>query len=649
MLDNMNFYHFMHKQILVVIALFIGTGMGYIYIGWLYSSLLPELLWFSVVLALSFWGYRLHRVFLDNDLSLQQKEKWLGQLRYFLFSYFSVWTVMFVMYTLRSEIALHYVAIATQLGVTVVSATILASQKKLAVVTLASLMLPLTIYFILVGEFYSYLLAFFTVVLSGVLLYAAHNTFNYLIKSQYQAYHDFLTSLGNRRYFIELLNNSIKIQKQDNRYVYLLLIDLDHFKTINDTLGHDIGDLLLREVAKRMLSLSKQYQNDVSRLGGDEFCILSSFYDTEEECLRHASYFSEQILGVIRESYHIEEHHLYISASIGVSIISNPQMEASIFIKEADIAMYEAKLQGRNGIILFNSQLAKRVEWKLEIERLLHFSLENDEIFLTYQPQYNPENEIIGCEVLARWNNEKLGVVGPSEFIPIAEKTGFIIELGYDILKKSFQTLKNWEEKGIYLEQMSINISMRQLFHHSFLHDVKQLCDKCLTKEQRRKIVFEITETSVAEDVRQLIMNMSILQNYGIRFSMDDFGTGYSSLSYLRQLPIDEIKIDKSFISELNKLEYEEDRCFVETIFAIAKNLKLNIVAEGIENEEQRKFLVDQKCNVLQGFYFSEPIKDNEFEKLFLDAKHLEIKNPLIISEKQHRLQLFPDQNSNVS
>jgi EAL domain-containing protein (putative c-di-GMP-specific phosphodiesterase class I) len=286
--------------------------------------------------------------------------------------------------------------------------------------------------------------------------------------------------------------------------------------------------------------------------------------------------------------------------------------------------MYEAKVQGRNGIIFFNTKLAKRVEWKLEIERLLHFSLENNEILLTYQPQYNPENEIIGCEVLARWKNERLGDVDPSEFIPIAEKTGFIIELGYDILKKSFQTLKNWEEKGVYLEQMAINISMRQLFHHSFLHDVKQLCDTYLTKEQRSKIVFEITETSVAEDVRQLIMNMRILQNYGIRFSMDDFGTGYSSLSYLRQLPIDEIKIDKSFISELNNLEEEEDKCFVETIFAIAQNLKLNIVAEGIENEGQRKFLIDQNCNVLQGYYFSEPVKDDAFEKLFLDAKQAE-------------------------
>ena len=296
-----------------MIALFVSTGAGYIYIGWLYSSFLPELLRFSLLLALSFWGYKLHRVYLDHDLNIQEKEKWLYQLRYFLFSYFSVWTIMFIIYISRSNIELHYVAIATQLGVTVVSATILVSQKKLTIITLTSLMLPLTIYFILIGEFYSYLLAFFTVVLGGVLLYAAHNTYNYLLKSKYQAYHDSLTSLGNRHYFIEHLNNAMKSQKQANTHIYLLLIDMDHFKTINDTLGHDIGDVLLREVAKRMLSLSNEHHNDVSRLGGDEFCVLSSPYDTKEECLEHASHFSQKLLEGIRESYHIEKNIIYIS------------------------------------------------------------------------------------------------------------------------------------------------------------------------------------------------------------------------------------------------------------------------------------------------------------------------------------------------
>lgn len=623
MLDNMKFYDFMHKQILVVIALFVGTGTGYLYMGYLYGSFLPELLWYALLLVVSFWGYRLHRVFLDYDMSIEKKEEWLQQLRYFLFIYFAMWTIIFVMYVTRSDRELHYIAIATQLGCIVVSATILASQKKLVTVTLLSLMLPLTIYFILLGEFFSYLLAFFTVVLSGVLLYAAHNTFSYLIKSQYQAYHDYLTSLGNRRYFIELLDNSMKIQKYENKHAYLLLIDLDHFKTINDSLGHDIGDALLCEVSKRMFALSKEQKNSVSRLGGDEFCILSTLHETQEECLEAATYCAKRVLGVIKDIYIIEGHHLYISASIGVSIISNPEIQADTFIKEADIAMYEAKAQGRDGIIFFNDELSKRVEWKLEIERLLHFALENNEILLNYQPQVNLENEIIGCEVLARWHSEKLGHVSSSEFIPIAEQTGFIIELGYDILEKSLKTLKKWEEKGIYLQQMSINISMRQLFHYSFISDVKQLCDTYLTKEQRSKIVFEITETAVADDVQRLIANMIILKDYGIRFSMDDFGTGYSSLSYLRQLPINEIKIDKSFIVELNNTEQDEGRRIVQTIFAIAKNLRLKVVAEGVENEEQRKFLVEQKCDILQGYYFSKAIREDEFEKLFLEARSL--------------------------
>lgn len=621
MLDNMKFYDFMHQQILVLVAIFVVTGTGYIYMGHLYtSSFYPELAWYTILLVVSFWGYRLHRAYLDYDMSMEKKEKWLSQLRYFLFIYLSMWSVMFVIYVTRISIELHYVAIATQLGVIVVSATFLVSQKKLAVLTLTSLMMPLMIYFILVGEPFSYLLAFFTVVLSGILLYAAHNTFSYLIKSQYQAYHDALTLLGNRRYFTELLNDSMRVQKQNKKHLYLLLIDLDHFKTINDTLGHDIGDILLREVAKRMLFLSKQHKAFVSRLGGDEFCILSSFCDTEEKCIKSALDFAKELLEVIRESYHIEGHHLYVSASIGVSIIKNPELQANIFIKEADIAMYEAKVQGRNGIIIFNDELSKRVEWKLEIERLLHFALENNEILLNYQPQVNLENEIIGCEVLARWHSEKLGHVSSSEFIPIAEQTGFIIELGYDILEKSLKTLKEWEEKGIYLQQMSINISMRQFFHYSFISDVKQLCDTYLTKEQRSKIVFEITETAVADDVQRLIANMIILKDYGIRFSMDDFGTGYSSLSYLRQLPIDEIKIDKSFIDDLN-CGKEKNGCFIETIFAIARNLKLRVVAEGIENAGQQKYLTEQKCDILQGYYFSKPLKKDEFEQFFLEPK----------------------------
>jgi len=262
---------------------------------------------------------------------------------------------MFVLYTLRSEIELHYIAMATQLGVSVVSATILVSQKRLALITLISLMTPIFIYFLLLNEFYSYLLAFFTVVLSGVLSYASKNTFNYLVKSQFQAYHDYLTSLGNRRYFIKLLENAIKIQKKDKKDVYLLLIDLDHFKTINDSLGHDIGDYLLKEVSQRMLSLANKYHNTVSRLGGDEFCVLSSSYESSEDCLASAVDFAHELLRVIKESYLIEGHNLYISASIGVSIINDPKMQAGTFLKRLILRCMKQKIM----VVMASSSLVK--------------------------------------------------------------------------------------------------------------------------------------------------------------------------------------------------------------------------------------------------------------------------------------------------
>ena len=603
----------MHKQILVVITLFVGTGLGYIYMGYLYGSFQAELIWYSIVILVSFWGYRLHCTYRNNDLNMKEKDRWLYQLNYFLYIYFSLWTVMFVLYTLRSEIELHYIVLATQLGAAVVSATILVSQKKLALITLISLMTPIFIYFILLNEFYSYLLAFFTVVLSGVLSYASKNTFNYLVKSQFQAYHDYLTTLGNRRYFIKLLENAIKIQKNDKRDVYLLLIDLDHFKTINDSLGHDVGDALLKEVSQRMLYLAKQYNNTVSRLGGDEFCILSSSYTSKDECLESAIAFANELLRTIKESYIIDSHHLYISASIGVSIINDPKMQAGTFLKEADIAMYEAKNHGRDGIIIFSEELSSRVEQKLEIERILHFALEDKEISLRYQPQMSHSGKLIGCEVLVRWHNEKLGEIGPDEFIPISEQTGFIIELGHYILEEAFKTLQEWGKKGIALEQMSINISMRQLLHNSFVQDVRELSDKYLNEDLASKIVFEMTETSFAEDMEQLINNMNLLKEFGIRFSMDDFGTGYSSLSYLRQIPIHELKIDKSFIAELND---ENDGSLVKTILNIAKNLNLKIVAEGVETEHQRDFLLKNECDILQGYHFAKPIKKEAFEEL---------------------------------
>lgn len=362
--ENINFYKFMHKQILVVIMLFVGTAPGYLVMGFLYTSMIIESLWFAFLVIVSLCGLRLYATF-DNEMTIEQKDVWLNKVRLFMFSYFSVWTIMFVSYVMDDMLTMHYVGIASQFGSAVVAATILASQKKLVISTVSTLMLPLALYFYLIGEPYSYLLSFFTLVLIGVLLYAAKNTHDYLLKSRYQAYHDHLTKLGNRRYFIELLENATR--RNDDKYRYLLLVDLDYFKTINDTLGHDVGDKLLIEVAKRMSDVAKKYDNRVARLGGDEFCLLGRAFESNEAALKEAEEFAKELLGEIKRNYIIDGNNLFISASIGLSIINNPQIKAGEFLKEADIAMYEAKRKGRDGVIIFNNELSEVIEKKLDI------------------------------------------------------------------------------------------------------------------------------------------------------------------------------------------------------------------------------------------------------------------------------------------
>ena len=607
--ENISFYKFMHKQILIVIILIVGTAPGYIVMGLLYGSLAVESVWFAYVLLVSLYGYKLYRDY-DHTMTIEAKDIWMTKVRYFMFAYFSLWSIMFVVYVLRDNYEMHYIAIATQLGSTVVAATILASQKKLVIATVTTLMLPLTIYLVAVGETYSYILAFFTVVLTGVLLYAAKNTHDYLIKSKYQAYHDHLTTLGNRRYFLEILESSVKQYKDE--FTYLLMIDLDYFKTINDTLGHDVGDELLIEVSKRMKSLSDEYNNKVARLGGDEFCVLSAAFVDKEECLLSAEVFAELLLKSIKENYILDGNHLYISASVGVSLIDSKDIQAGEFLKEADMAMYEAKNSGRDGIIMFNEELYTLVQEKLEIERLLHFAVSKNEMSLVYQPQVNLDQKVIGCEVLVRWQSEELGAVRPDVFIAIAENTGCIIDLGEFILEEALKTVQEWSRNSLPLEQVSINISMRQLLHHDFIKTVDRLFAKYNVSECNIAIIFEITESSAADDLTSLVKIINNLKRYNISFSMDDFGTGYSSLSYLREIPIEELKIDQSFISQLDDIQQAS---LVKAIIEISKNFELTIVAEGVEEEYQREFLADLDCDLFQGYLFSKPLKKDDFEQ----------------------------------
>ncbi len=608
--ENLSFYKFMHQQIIIIILLNVATNPGYLMMGYLYTSMVYESLWLVFMSLIALYGYSLYKNF-SLTMTIAQKDIWLTKVRYFMFIYSVAWTLMFLYYISSDNIEMHYIAIATQIGSGVVAATLLASQRKLFFFTVTSIMLPLVLYFFVIGEVFSYILAFFTAVLATVLLYAAKNTNDYIVKSNYQAYHDPLTKLGNRRYFLEILESSVR--EFGKKYSYLLLIDLDYFKTINDTLGHDIGDELLCEVARRMKNLSDEHNCSAARLGGDEFCILSSTYDDPAQCLESAKLFAAKLLSDIKKTYTIMENHLYISASIGVSVVNNRNVNASEFLKEADMAMYEAKNNGRDGVIVFNEDLYALVQHKLDIERLLYFAVEKGEISLKYQPQVDATDSVVGCEVLVRWNNDRLGFIGPDVFIPIAENTGYIIELGEYILTESFKTIHEWSNQNLAIRSVSINISMRQILHKDFVSMVGKLHREHIGDGCQIGIIFEITETSSSDDLSSLKETIRQLKAYGIAFSIDDFGTGYSSLSYLSEVSLIELKIDKSFV---DKISEPKQKLLIKLMVDIAKNLNLTVVAEGVETVYQRKFLEEMECDLFQGYLFSKPVDKEAFEKL---------------------------------
>jgi len=614
-MKDRRFFDFHHRQIPVLIVLSVLPGLGYLFLGWLNGVFAPAFVWYLLVIAESVWGYRLYRDYDFQAMSDQRRDRWYRQCSWFFYSFFTLWTLIFLLYVGQNAHKLHYIAIFTEIGASVVASSLLASDRRLYRPTLYILMVPLIVYFLLIGEWYGYVLTIFACTLTWVLLYAAGSSNELLLQAHHQATHDALTTLYNRQYFVEHLQKRMNSLSESGGFSYLLLIDLDHFKTVNDSLGHDIGDRLLQDVVAR---LQQQTAADdvVARLGGDEFIISGGDCADRATCERAALELSERLLARLKETYVVDKHHLYISASIGVSIISRRGANAGTFIKEADIAMYEVKAQGRDGVFMFNEDMAARVESRLEIERLLHFALPNDEIGLDYQPQLDRAGRIVGVEALARWNNATLGAVAPAQFIPVAEQTGLIVELGKHILERAFMTLREWHEAGIELEQFSINISMRQFTHHDFEAQVRELVQRHLDAHLRSKVMFEITESIVAEDINRVIQIMQRLTaSLGIRFSMDDFGTGYSSLSYLTRLPLDELKIDRAFVCTLGR--QEEGPAMVATILNMAEVLKLKIVAEGVETAQQHDFLMRHGCTVFQGYYHSEPLPKDRFVEFF--------------------------------
>jgi diguanylate cyclase (GGDEF)-like protein len=617
-LKTNDIYLYLHKQIPVMMVLSLFPGLGYIFLGWLNDHYVAAIVWYILIILASTWSYQLYKALDLQSMSESQLDAWYENTKIAFYLFFLLWGAIFLIYARETETGMHYIAIFTEIGASTVAAAILYPDRKLYKPIILVLIIPLVVYFFMIGTWYGYILTIFASIFGWVLLYAANGSNQLFTKTIYQSTHDFLTGIFNRQYFINFFQTRLNTLREQGEFSYLLLLDLDHFKTVNDSLGHDIGDSLLQEVANR-IKTSIPTGTLLARLGGDEFIITGNNYPTKEAARKDALELSQELLSVLKSTYIIKQHHIYISASIGVSLIEPGEVNAVNIIKSADIAMYEVKAKGRDGVFLSDESISQRIDQNLKLEQLLHFAEQRKQIHLVYQPQVDRDDQLSGVEVLARWRCDELGDVPPKKFIPIAEQTGLIIELGRHILESALQTLADWNRDGIQVPQMSINISMRQFMHYNFVDDVRELSERYLTNENRTRIVFEITESVVAEDIQRVVEIINQVRDLGISFSMDDFGTGYSSLSYIRQLPINEIKIDRHFIRDLSKDPGAEE--MVNTILHMAKIFDLTVVAEGVESEQQKAFLLEHDCKVFQGYLFSRPVLKDEFVNYYHDHK----------------------------
>ncbi len=423
-------------------------------------------------------------------------------------------------------------------------------------------------------------------------------------KVEYMAYHDALTSLPNRLSIEEYLKNRLPIATRSDSKIAILFIDLDRFKIINDTLGHDVGDELLVETAKRMRSGLRD-SDMLARVGGDEFVIVVESPNDSYS----AAHVCEKILQLFREPIQTKSHLLNITLSIGVSIFPDDDIDYIQLFKYADIAMYEAKSAGKNTYRYYQKALSVEAHKRLDMEQALKLALDNSELYMMYQPKYNIMNHtVVGLEALVRWENEKLGFVGPDKFIPVAEDTGFIIEIGFFIFEKSCRDYLTFKKYSKTLKSISINISAVQLYQDTFVEDIMKITDRVEISPD--EIVLEITETHIMKNINQSKSLLKNLKDLGFRISIDDFGTGHSSLSYLKLFPIDELKIDKSFVDDLP--HDKNDIAISKAIIALSQSMGYINVAEGIENREQELFMRDNGCLLGQGYYFSKPkVKDD--------------------------------------
>lgn len=435
------------------------------------------------------------------------------------------------------------------------------------------------------------------------------------------AYYDDLTGLPNRRYLMEQVERSFQMARQHDMVGALLFIDLDHFKTINDSLGHAAGDWLLQQASARLRVLLRG-ADVLTRLGGDEFVmLLPALSSNPAQAELQATMMAEEIIAQISMPFDFNEHSLHIGASVGISLFPTREQTPADLLKQADTAMYQAKSAGRRICRLFDSEMQRQADRRLLIHNQLRNALRNNELVLFYQPQHMvSNNELIGLEALVRWNDARRGIVSPADFIPIAEETDLIIDIGRWVLLEGCHQYVRWHEAGIYVPQLSINVSARQFHHPDFVEHVHEVLAE--TGMEPSALNLEITESVVLGNTEDTIHKMTELKELGISFSIDDFGTGYSSLGYLKRLPVDELKIDRSFIQDIP--HDTSNMAIVEAVMAMASHLNFTVTAEGVETRQQLEFLRKHKCAFYQGYLACKPLPVDAVERYLVRNNSLE-------------------------
>ncbi len=425
---------------------------------------------------------------------------------------------------------------------------------------------------------------------------------------RYQAHYDALTGLPNRVLFTDRLEQGIRKAKRNSTGLALFFIDLDKFKHINDSLGHGVGDKVLKAVAKRLEGIIRK-EDTLARLSGDEFTIIMEELRQQED----ASLLAEKILKILAETMRVDDQILYVSGSIGISLYPHDAVDAEYLLKYADTAMYKAKEEGRNTFQFYSSEMTKLALDHMKMKTSLRHAIDNEEFVIYYQPQMDScTNTLVGIEALVRWQHPTKGFLAPDRFIPLAEETGMIVEMDRWVMHTAMKQVSVWYKEGLDPGVLALNLSIKQLESNDFLQEIENSLKVYDFKPEWLEL--EITEGQMMKKPEEVIKKLNQINCLGIGISIDDFGTGYSSLSLLKRLPINRLKIDRSFIKDISK--DEEDMAIVKAIIALAGSLKLDLIAEGVETSEQRSFLIDNGCINIQGHYYSRPIPVEEMEAI---------------------------------